>query len=398
MKGLTPRALQREAQALFTQLQKWRRKIHQHPELGFKEHRTAKLAAEVLRKHGWDIKTGVAGTGVVGVLRGLPGEKTFAIRADMDALPIAEQSKAPYCSQVPGVMHACGHDGNTTMGLGAAVLLARHRSQFKGQVKVVFQPCEESPPGGAEAMIRAGVLHKPRVDAIIAGHMDATLPVGQIALRAGAVMAAADMFKLTIQGKGGHGAFPHRSVDAIAIAGHVLAGLQNLVSREVDPLEPAVLTIGQIQGGSAFNVIAETVTMRGTLRSLTPAMRRELPKRAAGIAQGICRAHRAQCRFELEPGHPALYNHTGITASVRAAAKKISGPKGVVELERPEMTGEDFTYFAASVPACFFRVGGRNAAKGFVNDWHHPAFDFDENALVIGTAVMVQTALDFLAV
>lgn len=390
------RNLLAEAEAIFPRLQAWRRRIHRQPELGFKEFKTAALAAQVLRENGWAVKTRVAQTGVVGLLRGAQPGKTFAIRADMDALPLQEQGRASYASRVKGVMHACGHDGNTTMALGAAVLLAKHRRNFAGTVKLIFQPCEEAPPGGAQAMIRAGVLKNPRVDAIVAGHIDATTPVGRVALRAGAVMAAADRFVLTIFGQGGHGAFPHQSVDAVAVASQVVVGLQQLVAREMDPLEPAVVTVGKIQGGTAFNIIAGSVVLEGTLRSLTPALRRDLPRRVSRIARGICRAHRATCRFELESGHPALYNHVGVTAAVRAAAKKLSGPAGVVELEHPVMTGEDFTYFAGAVPACFFRVGGGRAAGGFMHPWHHPAFDFDEAALVTGAAVLAQTALDFL--
>jgi len=315
----------------------------------------------------------------------------------MDALPIEEQNKTAYRSEVPGVMHACGHDGNTTMALGAAVLLAHRRGDLRGSLKFIFQPCEETPPGGAQAMIQAGALHNPDVNVIIAGHIDAALPVGRIGIRPGPVMAATDAFTLTIRGKGGHGAFPHLCVDSIAIAGHVITGLQHVVSREQDPLEPAVMTIGQIQGGSAFNVIAETVRLRGTLRSLTPRLRRELPRRVERIAKGICRAHRADCSFELDSGHPALHNDPRVTAAVRRAAAEALGPAGVIDLERPTMTGEDFTYFAAEVPACFFHVGAGNAARGFNQPWHHPRFDFDEAALPIGSAVMARTALDYLA-
>jgi amidohydrolase len=385
-----------EAEALFPSLQAWRRRIHRHPELAFKEFKTAALAAEVLRSHGWEVQTRVAGTGVVGLLRGRQPGKTFAIRADLDALPLKEKSRAPYASRVAGVMHACGHDGNTTMALGAAVLLAKHRGELSGNVKIIFQPSEEAPPGGAVAMIRAGVLKRPRVDAMVAAHIDATTRLGRVALRAGAVMAATDRFVLTVVGQGGHGAFPHLSVDAVAVAAQVVSGLQQVVAREIDPLEPAVVTVGKISGGTAFNIIAGTVTLEGTLRSLTPALRRDLPRRVKRLAEGICRAHRAACRFELELGHPALYNHEGVTAAVRAAAKTIGGPAGVEELACPAMTGEDFTYFARAVPACFFRVGGRQAAKGFVHPWHHPDFDFDEQALTVGSAVLAQTAWDFL--
>lgn len=386
-----------EARALLPSLRQWRRSIHRYPELGFHETRTAALVAETLERAGWIVTRQVARTGVVGVLRGPVSGPVFALRADMDALPIQEQNRVAYRSQTAGVMHACGHDGNTAMALGAAVLLARNRDRLRGAVKVIFQPCEETPPGGAQAMIQAGVLRNPDVNVIIAGHIDAGVPAGKIALRSGPIMAATDAFNLTIQGKGGHGAFPHRSIDAVAVAGQVLVGLQAAISREQDPLEPAVLTVGQIQGGTAFNVIADTVRLRGTLRSLTPGLRRELPRRVERIAAGICRAYRASCRFECDPGHPALNNQPELTLRVRRAGLTALGARCVLELARPAMTGEDFTYFAAEIPACFFHVGGGNAAKGFAQPWHHPRFDFDETGLAAGCAVMVQAAREYLA-
>jgi amidohydrolase len=385
-----------EAEKIFPQLQKWRRQIHQHPELGFREEQTSRLVADALKAAGWRVTTGIAQTGVVATLTGREKGRVIAIRADMDALPIQEENQVAYASCVKGVMHACGHDGNTTMALGAAMLLPHYQETFNGTIKLIFQPCEETPPSGAKAMIQAGVLKNPAPEAIIAGHIDPKLPQGMIALKSGPVMAAADAFTLTILGKGGHGAFPHRCVDAILVAGHVITGLQTLVSRELDPLEPAVLSIGQIEGGSAFNVITGRVRMRGTLRSLDPRLRLELPRRAKRIAQGICRGLRATCEFEYEPGHPALLNHVGVTDLVRQASRQVLGPARVRELARPAMTGEDFTYFAASVPACFFHVGAGDKSRGFDHAWHHPQFDFDERALVSGTAVMVQAALNFL--
>ncbi len=389
------KALKREAEALLPRLRAWRRSIHRHPELGFEEHRTAALVARELRRQGWRVRSGVARTGVLGLLEGPAAGPTFALRADMDALPVTEQNTHAYRSRVPGVMHACGHDGNTAMVLGAAALLARRRQRLRGRVKLLFQPCEEKPPGGAQAMIQAGVLTSPRVDAIIAGHVDTGIPAGRIALRSGAFMASADAFTLRILGRGGHAAFPHRSVDAVAVAGEVILALQTAVSREQDPLEPAVVSVGQVEGGTAFNVIADSVRLRGTLRSLTPALRRDLPRRVARIARGVCQAHRARCEFAWERGHPALSNHAGVTALVRSAGEKILGAARVKELPRPMMSGEDFTYFAAEVPACFFHVGVGNARRGWVKPWHHPSFDFDETGLVGGCAVLAQAALDF---
>lgn len=390
------RDLAAEARALLPNLRSWRRDLHRYPELGFRERRTAQRVAAVLRAAGWSVTTGVAGTGVIGLLRGSAPGRCFALRADMDALPITEQGRAAYRSRRAGVMHACGHDGNTALALGAAVLLGRRRGSLRGTVKALFQPCEESPPGGARAMIAAGALRRPDVDAIVAGHVDTGLPVGTVGLRPGPNMAAADAFTLTVRGRGGHGAFPHRAVDAVAVAAQVVVALQTVVSREQDPLEPAVLTLGQVQGGTAFNVIADTVTFRGTLRSLTPPLRRALPRRVDRIARGVCRALRADCTFTLEPGHPALANHPGLTEHVRRAAVRVLGQSHVRRLARPAMTGEDFTYYAQRVPACFFHVGVGNPARGLTRPWHDPKFDLDERGLFAGSAVLAQAALEYL--
>lgn len=385
-----------EAQRAFSRLRTWRRAIHQVPELGFQEHRTSALVARVLKAAGWSVKTRVAKTGVVALLgAGRPGP-VLALRADMDALPIQEQNRVPYASRVPGRMHACGHDGNTAMLLGAALLLARQADRLPGAVKLIFQPCEERPPGGALAMIRAKALTAPRPDAIIAAHVDPLLAVGTIGLKPGPIMAAADAFSLTVIGKGGHGAYPHRSVDAIAVAGQVIVGLQSLVARELDPMDPAVVTIGELHGGTAFNVIAPEVTMRGTLRSLTPALRRDLPRRMERLARGICQAHRARCRFEYEPGHPALSNHPQVTGQVQRAAQAIVGRTRVKVFSRPALTGEDFTYYAQRLPACFFHVGVGGPRGKAAHPWHHPQFDLDERGLVFGAAVMARMAWDFI--
>lgn len=392
-----PVTIRQEARGLLPALRAWRRQIHQQPELGWQERRTSALVAKTLRAEGWQVTTGVAGTGVVGLLRGKQTGRTLAMRADMDALPVQEQSRHAYASRVPGVMHACGHDGHVAMSLGVARMLARRQGQLGGNIKLIFQPCEEMPPGGAKAMIKAGVLRSPRVDTMIAAHVDTSLPVGTIGTRPGVAMAAADAFNFTVTGKGGHGALPHKSVDAIAVAGAVISGLQHVVARENDPLEPAVLTVGQVNGGEAYNIIAKEVKLRGTLRTLTARQRQALPKRVKRLAEGICRAHRAHGRFELEMGHPPLVNHEGMTGLVHRAAQSVWGARQTRALPRPIMGGEDFTYFAGAVPACFFWVGVGTRQVQHQHPWHHPQFDFDERGLVTGTAVMVKTALDYLA-
>jgi amidohydrolase len=266
MAGEVPRASSggstlAEARRLLPQLKAWRRALHRHPELAFRERRAAAMTAKLLRSFGWQVRTGVAKTGVVALLAGRRPGPVLALRADMDALPICETSRAPYASRVPGVMHAGAHDGNQAMLRGAARLLAGRRDELAGTVKLVFQPSEEVPPGGARAMIAAGVLKRPPVTLMLAAHVDTQLPVGTIGVRSGAAMAAADAFTLTVVGRGGHAALPHRSVDAIAAAAMVVASLQHAVAREQDPLEPAVVSIGQIQGGSAYNAIAGEVTL-----------------------------------------------------------------------------------------------------------------------------------------
>jgi amidohydrolase len=385
-----------EVRQVLPQLRKWRRLIHQHPELGFQEKKTSALVAKVLRNAGWHVSTGIAKTGVVGVLRGKQAGPTFAIRADMDALPIQEKSQCAYASQVPQVMHACGHDGNTTMALGAAIVLARYREKLKGNVKLIFQPCEEVPPGGAQAMIRAGVLKSPVVTAMIAAHVDTSLAVGTIGVKTGPVMAAADAFTIVIQGQGGHGAMPHKSVDTIAVAGQVITNVQHVISRELDPLEPGVVSIGTIAGGDAYNIIADQVSMQGTIRTLTEQQRKKIPRQIERMVKAIARAHRAKASFTLELGHPALNNNARITDHVRRCGKQVLGRAQVKDFERPVMSGEDFTYFARAVPACFFQVGVGTKAAKYSYPWHHSRFDFDEQGLVAGVAVLVKTAKEYL--
>lgn len=376
-------------------MQTWRRQIHRQPELGFQEKKTAALVAKVLNAAGWKVKTQVAQTGVVGLLKGKNPGPVIAIRADMDALPIQEQTCAAYASQNENVMHACGHDGNTAMALGAATVLPYYAPQLNGSVKIIFQPCEEVPPGGAQAMIRAGVLASPQVSAILAGHVDTSLPVGTIGVQSGAVMAAADSFTLTIQGKGGHGALPHRSVDAIAIAGQIITNIQHVVSRETDPLGSVVVSIGTIAGGSAYNILAGQVVMQGTIRTLNDQQRRTVPQKLKRIASAVAQAHRGRAVFQVNSGHPALMNHSGMTQQFVQSSIRILGRSKVKILQQPIMSGEDFTYFARKVPACFFRVGVGDK-KRYSYPWHHPQFDFDEKGLVAGAAVMVQTVMDYL--
>lgn len=380
----------------FKQLQSWRRQIHRFPELGFQEKKTAQLVATVCRQAGWQVQTGVARTGVVAVLGPPKSKRVVAIRADMDALPIQEQSRHAYRSQVPQVMHACGHDGNVTLALGAAVLLGSLKKSLNGQVKLIFQPCEENPPGGAQAMIAAGALSAPKPDMIIAGHMDAQLPVKTIASKPGVIMANVGSFRIKVHGQGGHGAMPHCCVDPVVISAQIVTNLQQLVSREANPLAPQVVSIGRICGGSAYNVIADDVILEGTIRSLTKQERRLMPKQIKRIASSIAAAHRGHVTCEFEHGHPALVNDPQVTKAVMQAGAHLFGPRGVIEFKQPAMSGEDFTYYAQEVPACFFHVGAGFEDQRKNYPWHHPRFDFDERGLVAGTALLAHTALTYL--
>lgn len=383
------------AKALFPAMRDWRRTIHAHPELGFKEKKTAALVAGVLRKNGWQVKTSVAGTGVVGLLGNPRSGKVMAIRADMDALPVQEKNSVAYRSSVPGVMHACGHDGNTTIALGAACILSEYKKKLNGQVKLIFQPCEEQPPGGAKAMIEKGVLNNPSPQFIIAGHMDAQLPLNRIGLKDDVIMANADAFSIIVNGKGGHGAMPHQCVDPIPVAAQIITNLQHVISRENNPLTPQVITIGQVEGGTAYNVIADQVMMKGTIRSLSKKERKNLPVQIKRIASRVAKAHRARAEFVMEEGHPALVNHVQVTGRVREAVWAELGKKGIVEFKYPAMSGEDFTYYSEQRPACFFHVGAAFAEKNNY-PWHHPEFDFDERALIGGACVLARTAWDYL--
>lgn len=375
-----------------------RRDFHEHPELANQEVRTAGIVAERLRALGVeDVRTGIASTGVTGLIRGTkPGNgKTVLLRADMDALPILEQNDVPYRSQSPGVMHACGHDAHTAMLLGVARLLSERRDAFSGTVKLLFQPAEESPPGGAKPMIDAGVLEDPKVDAAFGIHIAQEHPVGEIRLRSGPAMAAADRFQITIRGKGGHGAMPHISVDPIVIGAQIVTALQTLVSRSVDPTEEAVVTVGAFKAGEAFNVIPDTAELGGTVRTFNARNRDLLEERIGNLARGIAAAMGGEVEYRYVRGYPATVNDPEMAELVRGEAAKVVGEEGV--REAPLMMGaEDFSYFLEAVPGAFWFVGSKNADRGLVWGHHHPRFDIDEAALPIGMESMVNVALRYL--
>ncbi|MGA2963676.1 MAG: amidohydrolase [Candidatus Korobacteraceae bacterium] len=379
--------------ALRPELVEMRRHFHQHPELGFKEVDTAKYIVDYLSALGLEIQCGVAGTGVVALLKGKSAGKTIALRADMDALPITEQSGAPYASQNPGVMHACGHDAHMAGLLGAAKVLSGMKDQLKGQVKFIFQPAEEG-PGGAKPMIEAGVLEG--VDAIVGCHVWYELPIGTIGFKHGPAQACLDAIDVTIKGKGSHGAWPHQGIDSIVTAAQVVSALQTISAREVSPLEPVVVTIGTINGGQAYNIIADRVAMKGTVRALSSELRASLPERIERIIAGVCKAMRAEYEFSYHFGYPVTVNEETMTVFAEGVAGKIVGTDRVSRVPLPVMGGEDFAYYAEKIPGTYAWIGMQNDAKGIFHAHHTDKFDMDEDVLVTVAQFLTLSAIEYL--
>ncbi len=387
--------IQEKANQIQDELVRIRREIHSNPELGLEEFKTAALVAGKLEELGMDVKTGVGETGVVGILNGAASGKTLLIRADMDCLAMQELNDVPYKSQVDGQMHACGHDAHTTWVLGAAMILSEMRDHFKGTVKFVFQPAEEG-QGGANRMIQDGVLESPKVDAAIGAHVWPIVDAGKIGVKRNSMMAAPDMFHLTIKGQGGHGAEPHNCIDPISIGCQVYSALQTIVSRKINPVDSAVLSITQFNAGSAHNVIPNEVKMSGTVRTLLPETRDNMPKMMEKLISGIVEANGGSYDLEYTPYYPPVINDPEITDLVKHAASEVLGRENVVELPVPTMGGEDFSYFQQKVPGTFFVVGTRNEAAGLTNALHNPYFDIDESILSKASAVLSRCALEYL--
>jgi amidohydrolase len=376
-----------------------RRWLHEHPELGMQEFETSKFVADRLRAMNVEsIRTGISVTGITALVHGTkpsatPG-KVALIRADMDALPILEENAVEYVSQNPGVMHACGHDAHTAMLLGITRLLLERRDQFSGSVKVLFQPAEEG-PGGAEPMIAEGVLENPHVDAVFGMHVAQEVPVGHIALRGGPAMASADSFHVRIQGKGGHGARPQSCIDPIVVAAHIVTALQTIVSREVDPVDPAVVTVGMIQAGKASNVIPDTCEMSGTVRSFNNERRQMLATRIQEIAIGVAASLGATATVQYDFGYPPTVNDVAMTEMVRGVAGEVVGPANV-HTSPLIMGAEDFSYFLEQRPGCFFFVGTKNEERGLVWGHHHPRFDIEEEGMAVGMETMARSVVSYL--
>lgn len=378
------------------QLVTWRRQLHQRPELGFQERLTANFISQKLTAWGITHQTGIAGTGIVATIHGGRPGPVLGIRADMDALPIQELNTVDYRSLHDGTMHACGHDGHVAIALGTAYYLNQHRDSFAGTVKVIFQPAEEG-PGGAKPMIEAGVLQNPDVEAMIGLHLWNNLPLGTIGIRTGPMMAATELFRCTIQGKGGHGAIPHQTVDSIVVGAQIVNALQTIVSRNVDPLASAVVTIGEFHAGTALNVIADQAQINGTIRYFDKAYSRFFPERLEQIIAGVCQSHGATYVLDYNPLYPPLVNDAAIAELVRSVALSVVETAAGVVPECQTMGGEDMSFFLEAVPGCYFFLGSANPAKGLAYPHHHPRFDFDESVLSMGVEMFVRCVESYCA-
>ena len=367
----------------------FRRHLHQNPELSFEEHETSRYIQDVLTKLGVTFQAGWAGTGVVATIRGEQGNgRTIALRGDMDALPIQEENSVDYASNVPGVMHACGHDVHTSSLLGVAAILNSMRDRLRGNVRLIFQPGEERMPGGASLLIDEGVLENPVPDAILGQHVHPQLKVGQVGFCPGMSMASADEIRLLIHGKGGHAAMPHNTVDTVMATVEILSALQQIVSRKNNPLTPSVLSFGKLTSvGGTYNVIPDTVEVLGTFRTFDESWRYEAHAHLKSIATQVAAGLGASCEVEVTVGYPSLRNDPDLTRRCFDLAVELLGPDRVVEIP-PRMTAEDFAYYSQHLPACFYRLGVTPQDADEVHHVHTPRFDIDEQALVTGPALM----------
>jgi amidohydrolase len=382
-----------KAEQIKEELINWRRYLHQNPELAFEEENTQHFIQTKLKDFGIESKP-IAKTGVVALIKGNEEGPTFALRADMDALPIQEENDVPYISKIKGKAHMCGHDSHVAMLLGTAKLLAENPPN-KGNVKLIFQPAEEI-GGGAKAMVEEGVLLDPKVDAIAALHVYAKLPTGEITSERGISCAATDFFDVEIKSEGGHAAHPHLTVDPITTTAAVISSIQHIVSRQIDPLSPAVVTIGQIHGGNASNVIPSSVTFSGTVRTLDPAVRESMEERLDQIINGVTKAHGASYKLTYNYFFPSAVHDDELIPLLEETAREVLG-EGKLTFSKPSMGGEDFSYFTEKVPAITFRLGVGNEVKGTTNSLHHPKFNIDEDALEIGAAMLAQIAANYLS-
>ncbi len=388
-----------EAISIKNELINIRRTLHQHPELGMEEYETSKFIKNFLKNEGIEYKE-VAKTGVCGIIRGTKegnsnDNKTIALRGDIDGLPIIDKKSCEYSSKVEGRMHACGHDGHTTILLGAAKILNNNKHLFSGNVKLLFEPAEET-IGGARFMIEEGVLENPRVDCVCGLHVEENLECGTIMLKDGVVNAASNPFTIKIKGAGGHGAYPHTTVDPVVIASHIVLALQTIVSREINTANPAVITVGSIHGGTAQNIIPEEVVISGVIRTMNKEDRAFAKERLREIVEGICKSSRASADIDIEESYPNLYNDTNMVEIFKVGAEKVLGKENVLLQKYPKMGVESFAYFANERPAVFYFLGSGNKEKNIIYPAHSSLFDIDENCLPLGVAMQCQMAYEYL--
>ncbi len=371
-----------------------RRHIHAHPELSFQEYNTAKFIAQTLKDLGLSVQEGIANTGLMVQIEGKnPSKNIVALRADIDALPIQEENQVSYKSQVDGVMHACGHDVHTSSLIGTAIILNQLKESFEGTIKLIFQPAEEKAPGGAIAMIREGVLQNPAPSVILAQHVSSLIPAGKIGFTKGTVMASTDELHLTIKGKGGHAAMPHLTVDPILIAAHIVVALQQIVSRNIDPIKPCVLSICKMAAGEATNVIPEVAHLAGTLRTTNEEFRQEAKQKITHLCQSIAQCMGGSCEVNIVQGYPATYNDPVLTTRTMQAAEEYMGADKVQNMDMC-MAGEDFAYFAQAIPGCYYLLGVQNKEMGIDSFVHTPTFNVDEEALAIAPGLMAWLAIN----
>ncbi len=368
-----------------------RRQIHRRPELGFKEEKTSQLICEKLKDLGIKFRAGVGKTGVVGIIEGLEMGKTVGLRADMDAIPVQEQADISYASQNPGVMHACGHDAHVACVLGAAALLVSLRDQFKGKIELVFQPAEEIDLG-AKAMMEGGVLECPRPDAFFALHVDPDLLNGTVGIREGPLMAAIDTMRISVSGKEGHIAMPHKCIDVIVAASALVMNLQTAVSRNTDPTKPIVVSIGTFNAGQAENNIASRANLTGSVRTMDPDIHQTIPEVIERICRNTAATFGAGISIEYRRMLPPLVNSKEMTAKVAESCNALLGPKSVMEAPI-SMGGDDFSFFLKEIPGCYFRLGTKNPNSEMIHDLHNGHFDIDERSLHLGAAILAHTAL-----
>ncbi len=390
----------KEAKELFPYTQSLRRDFHMYPELGFREVRTGGIVADELEALGIEVTKGIGKTGVVGILEGSKPGPTLLLRFDMDALPITEETGAEYASQTPGVMHACGHDGHTAIGLTVAKILHAHRDQLAGTIKFCFQPSEEGTNGeeigGAEMMMRAGLLENPKVDMALALHIWNEEPLGWLGIAGGPTMAGADLFTVKVTGRGGHGAIPQAAVDPVIAAAHIVTALQTIVSRNVAPLDTAVVSVTSIHSGTAFNVIPQEAMLEGTIRTFDKGVRQKVLERFEQIVRGTAEALGCQAEVTIKRITPPLVNDMSISRKVQETARRILPDSDLRTAGYLTMGAEDAAFLLENVNGCFFFVGSANKERNLHYGHHHPKFDFDEEALIRACALMAAAAIDVL--